>query len=61
LKPAGTERLKLDYDALLSSVAFKYSLRRYNLAALLAVEAAAETAGAYHRSLSLFSAQLQHF
>jgi hypothetical protein len=29
LKAPGTKRLKLDYDAPLSSVAFKFNLRRY--------------------------------
>jgi len=29
LKPPGTERLKLKYDELLSSFAFKFHLRRY--------------------------------
>jgi hypothetical protein len=31
LKPPGTERLKLDFDELLSSFAFQFNLRRYNL------------------------------
>jgi len=30
LKPPGTKRLKLKYDELLSNVAFKFNLRRYN-------------------------------
>ena len=31
LKPPGTECLKLKYDNLLSSFAFKFNLRRYTL------------------------------
>ena len=30
LKAPGTKRLKLKYDGLLSSFAFKFNLRRYN-------------------------------
>jgi hypothetical protein len=32
LKPPGTKRLKPDYDELLSTLAFKFNLRRYNKA-----------------------------
>jgi hypothetical protein len=35
LKAPGTNRLKLNYDALLSNVAFKFNLRRYNMSAIL--------------------------
>ena len=31
LKAPGTERLKLKYDELLSSIAFNFNLRRYTL------------------------------
>ena len=34
LKVSGTKRLKLTYNKLLSSFAFKFNLRRYNLAVL---------------------------
>jgi len=34
LKPPGTRRLKLNCDKLLSTFAFKFNLRRYNMAAL---------------------------
>jgi len=33
LKAPGTKRLKLRYDQLLSSVAFEFNLRRYNMGA----------------------------
>jgi hypothetical protein len=36
LKAPGTERLKPKYDNLLSRFAFKFNLRRYNLAGLAA-------------------------
>ena len=32
LKPPGTKRLKLKWDTLLSSFAFKFNMRRYNVA-----------------------------
>jgi hypothetical protein len=32
LKPPGTKRLKLNKDTLLSSIAFKFHLRRYDAA-----------------------------
>jgi len=45
LKPPGTKRLKLEYDGLLSSSAFKSNLRRYNEEAMLAVGALAYATG----------------
>ena len=39
LKPLGTEPLRLECDGLLSSVAFKFNLRRYRMAALGLVNA----------------------
>ena len=43
LKAPGTQRLKLNYDYLLTSFAFNFNLRRYNKAGA-AVEAAHTTA-----------------
>jgi hypothetical protein len=58
LKAPGTERLKLKYDGLFSSFAFKFNLRRYNLQSAIAASApcaqaasAAAQAGAYTRPL----------
>jgi hypothetical protein len=54
LKPPGTNRLKLTYDNLLSSFAFKINLRRYNLEALPGVRhvgGGVHLAGPYTRSL----------
>ena len=58
LKAPGTKRLKLKYDKLLSSFAFKFSLRRcsaaryYESHAVAAVHAARDLqAGAYIRPL----------
>ena len=38
LKPPGTERLKLKCDILLSTSAFKFNLRRYNVALISVVK-----------------------
>jgi hypothetical protein len=39
LKPPGTKLLKLRYVEPLSDIAFKFNLRRYNMARMLAVNA----------------------
>jgi len=62
LKPTGTKRLKLNYDILFSTSAFKFNLRRYTkdaahtvntlqYAAPLRVAVGKSQAGAYTRSL----------
>jgi hypothetical protein len=40
LKPPGTKHLKLKCDALLSTFAFKFNLRRYSLASTTCEDAA---------------------
>jgi hypothetical protein len=53
-KAPGTKRLKLNYDELLSSFAFKFNVRRYKLASFCVVHRGAicaPVAGAYTRPL----------
>jgi hypothetical protein len=49
-KPPGTKRLKLEYDGLLSSFAFKFNLRRYTMAELRGRMEAAERDAADSRA-----------
>ena len=51
----GTDRLKLKYDGPLANGAFKFNLRRFNLAKAAAGAAAAEAAKAGAYTLSHFS------
>jgi hypothetical protein len=57
LKPPGTKRLKHKHDEPLSSFAFKFNLRRYNVAA----GAAPAGSGGQVLTLVHFSAQLEPF
>jgi len=61
LKASGTKRLILQYDRLLSSVAFKFKLRRYTKAAAAeeARDAAAAAESAAEASLSAMTHELQ--
>jgi hypothetical protein len=46
LKPPGTKRLKLKYDELLSNLAFKFNLRRYNM--VIKVMVSSRTSAVFH-------------
>ena len=57
LQPSRTKRLKLKYDEPLSNVAFKFSLRRYNLAAV--IDARASELGRRYTGRGLHSSTSQ--